>query len=158
MNILKTNKYIMKTILILILASLPLIGAAQIDIQLSFNKEAKEATLLLLNTSDNIYRLSPKSIDQYEPGTGCIYTFLYRDKNDKVIYKRSRFIYDELPLAKYRLRQYLLPHANNEYKYEFAKWYSGEICSIEVEIQIEAINYTTRKSYLKKIKRISYLK
>ena len=86
---------ILKTILILILASLPLIGAAQIDIQLSFNKEAKEATLLLLNTSDDIYRLSPKSIDQYEPGTGCIYTFSYRDKNDTVIYKRSRFIYDE---------------------------------------------------------------
>ena len=76
------------------------------------------------------------------------------DKNDKVIYKRSRFIYDELPLTKYRLGQYLLPHENNEYKYEFAKWYSGEICSVEVEIQIEAINYTTRKSYLNKIKRI----
>ena len=54
-------------------------------------------------------------------------------KNDKVIYKRSRFIYDELPLTKYRLGQYLLPHENNEYKYEFAKWYSGEICSVEVE-------------------------
>ena len=134
------------------------VGTIGHDIQLSFNKEAKEATLLLLNTSDDIYRLSPKSIDQYEPGTGCIYTFLYRDKNDKVIYKRSRFIYDELPLDKYRLGQYLLPHENNEYKYEFAKWYSGEICSIEVEIQIEAINYTTRKSYLKKIKRIYLLK
>ena len=144
----------MKIILVLILASLPLIGAAQIGIQLSFDKEAKEAMLLLLNTSNDIYRLSPKSIDQYEPGTGCIYTFLYRDKNDKVIYKRSRFIYDELPLTKYRLGQYLLPHENNEYKYEFAKWYSGEICSVEVEIQIEAINYTTRKSYLNEIKRI----
>ena len=132
----------MKIILVLILASLPLIGAAQIGIQLSFDKEAKEAMLLLLNTSNDIYRLSPKSIDQYEPGTGCIYTFLYRD------------IYDELPLTKYRLGQYLLPHENNEYKYEFAKWYSGEICSVEVEIQIEAINYTTRKSYLNKIKRI----
>ena len=41
----------MKIILVLILASLPLIGAAQIGIQLSFDKEAKEAMLLLLNTS-----------------------------------------------------------------------------------------------------------
>lgn len=79
----------MKIILVLILASLPLIGAAQIGIQLSFDKEAKEAMLLLLNTSNDIYRLSPKSIDQYEPGTGCIYTFLYRDKNDKVIYNNT---------------------------------------------------------------------
>lgn len=144
----------MKTILILILASLPLMGVAQIDIQLSFNKEAKEATLLLLNTSNDIYRLSPKSIDQYEPGTGCIYTFLYRDKKGEAIYKRSRFIYDELPLDKYRLGQYLLPHENNEYKYKSTKWYDGEICSIEIEIQIEAINYTTRKPYIKKVKRI----
>ena len=60
----------MKIILVLILASLPLIGAAQIGIQLSFDKEAKEAMLLLLNTSNDIYRLSPKSIDQYEPGPG----------------------------------------------------------------------------------------
>ena len=53
----------MKIILVLILASLPLIGAAQIGIQLSFDKEAKEAMLLLLNTSNDIYRLSPKSIN-----------------------------------------------------------------------------------------------
>lgn len=33
---------ILKTILILILASLPLIGAAQIDIQLSFKKKRKK--------------------------------------------------------------------------------------------------------------------
>lgn len=38
----------MKIILVLILASLPLIGAAQIGIQLSFDKEAKEAMLLLI--------------------------------------------------------------------------------------------------------------
>ncbi|WP_217931462.1 hypothetical protein [Bacteroides caecimuris] len=72
----------MKIILVILFLGLPLIAFSQIDAQLSFDKEAKEATLLLLNTSDDIYRLSPKSIDQYKPGTGCIYTFLYRDKND----------------------------------------------------------------------------
>ena len=49
----------MKIILVLILASLPLIGAAQIGIQLSFDKEAKEAMLLLLNTSNDIIGYHP---------------------------------------------------------------------------------------------------
>lgn len=48
----------MKIILVLILASLPLIGAAQIGIQLSFDKEAKEAMLLLLNTGSTRYKHS----------------------------------------------------------------------------------------------------
>lgn len=148
------NRKIMRTIFIFILAYMPIIGYAQVDVEFSFDKERKEATLILINRGDDTFKLSPKIVTESIPGIGSFYTFLYRDKNSKIVYKRNRFIYDDLPSTEYRSGQYLFPHGSNKYQYDFDKWYTERIQSIEVYIQVEAINLRTKKSYKKEIKQI----
>ena len=143
----------MKAILFFILVFLSTQGFSQISTQISFDQKDKTITLKLKNETEKLYRLSPRPLQEYIPGTSSFFIFEYKNKNNEVLYTRKRFIFEDQPITEYHKKQLLVENQENIYTYNLSKWYKGDVYMIDIYIQIEAQIIGTNDTLKQEIKK-----
>ena len=74
----------MRTILIIIFVLFPFVAFSQIETHLSFNRTDRTLVLVVKNSTDKLFRLSPLGRDNYKPGTASFIILRYKDLNIKM--------------------------------------------------------------------------
>lgn len=148
----------MKVILFLILILFSIGGMSQVSTQISFDKKNKILTLVLKNETETLYYLVPPfREDPYPMEIASYFILKYKNRENKVVYTRRRFLFEDMPISESRKKQLLLDYRENEYKYYLSDWYKGEVYSIDLYIQIVATPVKKGGKQFKKEIRRSYL-
>ena len=145
----------MRKILFLIATLYSFTCLAQIDVRYLYDSNTKTIVLLVRNNTDKLYRLCPFSgQDYYEPGSASFVVLQYKDSNGKVLFRRSFFISEQLPINESTKGEFLFKYGENKYVCDLEKLYEGninDIYEVEVHVQIEAVSLKDKKDVYKKV-------
>ena len=149
----------MKAFLFTVCVLFPFVAFSQIETHLSFNRTDRTLVLVVKNNTDKLFRLSPLGRDNYKPGTASFIILRYKDLNNKLLFKRSFFVFNHQHNASlYVNGMFLTRYDENKYVYDLKRLYKGnlnDICSVDIHVQIEAVSLKDKKDvYKEKMDRI----
>ena len=146
----------MRTILIIIFVLFPFVAFSQIETHLSFNRTDRTLVLVVKNSTDKLFRLCPyPNHDPYvKSGVSSFVVLKYKDVSGKVLFRRSFFLFEQLPISESTKGKFLFKYGENKYVYDLKKLYKGninDIYSVDIHVQIEAVSLKNKKDVYKEV-------
>ena len=145
----------MRKILLLIFTFFSLTSFAQIDVQSLYDSSTETLTLLVKNNTGKLFRLCPfPGQDYYESGSASFIVLRYKDVSGKVLFRRSFFVSEQLPISESTKGKFLFKYGKNKYVYDLKKLYKGninDIYEVDVHIQMEAVSLKDKKDVYKEV-------